>query len=567
MQKILLKPFKYRQIVYRLHQDKKLKLGLNQVSQIKQGIREELLQGKNKLIDITYKFDYELCEEEYDLDDFIGEPESINNSTDISELEGPGEAEYNNLSQWLTQQIDEYVQKNILEFREYKHDSTFVKKLGYFIRDNMKDKEWYDIMEEDELEELIMKQLVLYLKFMEIPRRSHPGSIIVKEISPEREAELDKIINYLENVEQPDQRTDDWYEFRHNLLTASSIWKALDSQSQRNNLILGKCMPIDKEKYSRVNLDSAFEWGHRYEPLSTMLYEKKYDTVIGEFGCIKDTTVDFLGASPDGINIKKGNPRYGRMLEIKNPKSRIISGTPKKDYWVQMQLQMYCCKLEECDFWETKFTPYESRNEFIEDQLEGGKWWETKDGKRKGVIKMFEKRKGGGVDYIYCPLTFDKSREYERWNDKIMDDNEDRTWLKDIYWKLETESCVLVERNRLWMQAALPKFKEIWKIILEERVSGYSHRQPKKRIKKTEVVENNPIRIKIEDPENKKNKEPENKKKVVVTNEKIREEKPRIMVKIRTESFEEFKNKSKEKEKDKSKEQNKDDKNIKITLK
>ena len=81
------------------------------------------------------------------------------------------------------------------------------------------------------------------------------------------------------------------------------------------------------------------------------------------------------------------------------------------------------------------------------------------------------------------------------------------------------------------------------------------------------MVENNPIRIKIEDPENKKIENSENKKKVVFTNENIREEKPRIMVKIRTESFEEFKNKSKEKEKDKSKEQNKDDKNIKITLK
>ena len=79
---------------------------------------------------------------------------------------------------------------------------------------------------------------------------------------------------------------------------------------------------------------------------------------------------------------------------------------------------------------------------------------------------MFEKRKGDGVDYIYCPLAFDKSEEYDTWNDKIMDDNEDRTWLKDIYWKLDTESCVLVERNRLWMEAALPKFKEIWKIIL-----------------------------------------------------------------------------------------------------
>ena len=32
--------------------------------------------------------------------------------------------------------------------------------------------------------------------------------------------------------EQPEQRTRAWYEFRWNLLTASSIWKALDTESQ-----------------------------------------------------------------------------------------------------------------------------------------------------------------------------------------------------------------------------------------------------------------------------------------------------------------------------------------------
>ena len=35
-------------------------------------------------------------------------------------------------------------------------------------------------------------------------------------------------------------------------------------------------------------------------------------------------------ASPDGINIKKDNPRYGRLLEIKNPTTREISGIPKR---------------------------------------------------------------------------------------------------------------------------------------------------------------------------------------------------------------------------------------------
>ena len=43
-----------------------------------------------------------------------------------------------------------------------------------------------------------------------------------------------------------------------------------------------------------------------YEPL-TMLYEAKNDTKIDEFGCIQHPIYDFIGASPDGINVKEGN--------------------------------------------------------------------------------------------------------------------------------------------------------------------------------------------------------------------------------------------------------------------
>ena len=61
---------------------------------------------------------------------------------------------------------------------------------------------------------------------------------------------------------------------------------------------------------------------------------------MGEFGCIEHDTYPFLKASPDGINIAPKNKLYGRMLEIKNPTTRKITGTPKKEYWIQMQLQM-----------------------------------------------------------------------------------------------------------------------------------------------------------------------------------------------------------------------------------
>ena len=60
-------------------------------------------------------------------------------------------------------------------------------------------------------------------------------------------------------------------------------------------------------------------------------------------------------------------------LEIKNPKSRVISGIPKKEYWVQMQIQMEVWNLDECDFLETKFEEYKNEEEFNKD----GDWYKS----------------------------------------------------------------------------------------------------------------------------------------------------------------------------------------------
>ena len=81
-----------------------------------------------------------------------------------------------------------------------------------------------------------------------------------------------------------------------------------------------------------------------------MYYEKVYNTRLYEMGCMKHPTLAFLGASPDGINCLENHPLYGRMLEIKNPVSREITGVPKDEYWVQMQLQMEVANLDRCDF-------------------------------------------------------------------------------------------------------------------------------------------------------------------------------------------------------------------------
>ena len=113
---------------------------------------------------------------------------------------------------------------------------------------------------------------------------------------------MGKKIEFLKNIPQPDQRTNEWYVFRHNLLTASSIWKCLHSEASRNQLIYEKCQTLNVSKFRSSNIETPFHWGQKYEPLSVMWYELKYSTVVEDFGCIQHQKYKFIGASPDGIN-------------------------------------------------------------------------------------------------------------------------------------------------------------------------------------------------------------------------------------------------------------------------
>ena len=79
-----------------------------------------------------------------------------------------------------------------------------------------------------------------------------------------------------------EQRTEEWYLFRHNLITASNAYKVFESQSTINQLIYEKCQPLktnsNDDKFSTVNVNSTFHWGQKYEPLSVQIYEYIYNT-------------------------------------------------------------------------------------------------------------------------------------------------------------------------------------------------------------------------------------------------------------------------------------------------
>jgi putative phage-type endonuclease len=309
-----------------------------------------------------------------------------------------------------------------------------------------------------------------------------------------KEKDLESIqrqIDYLSGIDQPAQRTEAWYKFRNGIITASNAYKAFESQAMMNQLIYEKCEPIKIDGTQHVNINSPFHWGNKYEPVSVQVYEHEYQTKVGDFGCIQHSKYSYLGASPDGINVDPENKeRFGRMLEIKNIVNRVINGIPKKEYWVQMQMQMETCDLDECDFLETHFLEYESEEAFLQDKEdkednERNRFLKTASGEWKGIILYFSK--DGIPHYIYKPLLMGKE-EYDVWSENQVEEQEKagRMWVHTIYWRLKTFSCVYVPRNRIWFERNRHILESLWRTVEQERESGnYEHRKPTKRLTKT----------------------------------------------------------------------------------
>jgi putative phage-type endonuclease len=324
----------------------------------------------------------------------------------------------------------------------------------------------------------------IYFRYMNPAREC--GSTFIRK--PPNVAVIDAKLARIRAKPQPDQRTPEWYRFRHNLLTASNAWKAFESQACRNQLIYEKCKPLKVyEEKEYVNTASPMHWGQKYEPVSRMIYEHLYNTRVDDFGCLQHDAHAFLGASPDGINADPASQRYGRMLEIKNIVNRDITGIPKKEYWIQMQLQMETADLNECDFLETQFAEDEGGNNEGGNNEGGNNEGGNNEGGNNdgeanalmtGAILYF--MKDGRPHYEYAPI----GSESEAWFSDAMERNRAYTWMKTIRWRLEKMSCVLVLRNRTWFQHAIQVLDDMWQTIVKERNNpqGCEHRAPKRRI-------------------------------------------------------------------------------------
>ena len=426
--------------------------------------------------DITLRIDT-------DSDNDINTDTNADTDTDTdTEIESIFDEYYEDIIEMIHELMDEYINVNVLDLQQpdfyermYKELHTHIKE--YFI--NINSSEFNSDLITHEIMNNIQELFDCFVSSKCIPIRSYSIDHHAMSHTCDTTTKLPAQIEFLKSIKQPEQRTNEWYTFRHNLISASNLWKVFGSQAQKNSLIYEKCKPLQLNSKSStyVNTNNALHWGVKYEPVTVIIYEQLFNTRVREFGCIQHIKYPFLGASPDGINIDPNSNKYGRMLEIKNIYNRDITGIPKLEYWVQTQIQMECCNLQLCDFMETRIKEYENSDQFYGNMY---------DPDFKGVLLQFtnEDLQIQTPQYVYLPFDIAKDESsITKWivKQKQLQLENNHVLVNVIYWYLDEYSCVVIERNQEWFNSALPYIQETWNTIENERIHGYEHRESKKR--------------------------------------------------------------------------------------
>jgi len=157
----------------------------------------------------------------------------------------------------------------------------------------------------------------------------------------------------MEIIKDIDQGSADWHSLRLGKVTASRVKDVLSkgrgtatsktAETYMMELLAERLTGQAKPFFE----NDAMRWGTETEPQARAMYELKSGNTVDEVAFIvKD---DFIGVSPDGLIGDDG------MLEIKCPTTitqvkRALSDKYSKDYYEQIQMQLWVAEREWCDF-------------------------------------------------------------------------------------------------------------------------------------------------------------------------------------------------------------------------
>ena len=297
------------------------------------------------------------------------------------------------------------------------------------------------------------------------------------------DTEIDNIRNrlqYMKHVKQYPQRSPEWYQHRKTMITASEFGKLQMKPKICEQIYQRKQNPVTKQL-----TNAAILWGVMFEPVATMLYERIHNVTLGEYGLIPHASPHVrVGASPDALVETESSGKYGFLVEIKCPYSRTINGLPSETYWEQMQMQLECCNLDYCDFWEVSFR-MEWEGYEIAPHTEN--WLEknyniilSRHTEQKAQIPyvgvVIECEKDNKKEYFYSSLyhieELQQRNTYESivaWKSSVVDKviaQDDLVYITTKYWSVNTSSLITVPRNKHWFyQIALPRINYYWTYV------------------------------------------------------------------------------------------------------
>jgi hypothetical protein len=251
-----------------------------------------------------------------------------------------------------------------------------------------------------------------------------------------------------------DQRTKEWLAFRASIpVTGTNCSDVHRSEAGYYAALMKKLHPEARSD----NLNDAFaacRHGIIFEDIASTLYAHWNKVELIALPCIRHRKYgDIMGASPDGV-VRVAGPfmeltaSHGRLIEIKCPASRIPKeGFVLADYFDQMQLQMACTGIHECDFIEFVFDTdaITTGKEFVDTVVDGasvlakGYYVLTGDYSKRIDFKILHEGDAASLDEVDALLM------------------KEGCWV--TFWVLRKYVRQLIRYDPKWLEARLPSFK------------------------------------------------------------------------------------------------------------
>jgi hypothetical protein len=314
--------------------------------------------------------------------------------------------------------------------------------------------------------------------------------------------EVQKLIEYIESIPLVEQKTPEWFKLREDMISASDAGSFLRKGGGASKALDALKIKLGLKSYCNSSAPPLMH-GNTYEDVSRAIYESRNSVVVTEYGILSSPT-PCIGASPDGIITKclkdtyECQAKFGRLLEIKNPYSRVIDNTIKPEYMVQILQQQYTTGIPICDFVETtivdsycntnnsNYKPYANLGEMLADKLDKTNLtWESriknknipcdnlnKFGNEKGLLIWYKKQitfSDTRHKYVLYPLNgLYETETIEKW---IVDTNSEY-WKQGYqyvctkFWRLDVycEKTVVYDQT-LFEGEYVPQLCKVWDVI------------------------------------------------------------------------------------------------------